>query len=680
MSSASLMETDQSQQMQQQQQQPVHYSIDGTMETSAAVTEADAAWFDLKPDRNLLDVNFEGYKLSLNSFTQYKLDLASSGHQLDTRNFIDSPSAKQQFFLYQHLKIFGMQNLLVANQFNSDLYYFDVNHCLVKVVYTSRSGLTMPSVRNVSPTTFSLPAVNPERTSITMRFVSATSAVVFDGYNTLYVIQLDQAASSSDPAVSENWSVVFKWQINDADATASVLKDAIVYENAYHVLLINVQEVSGAGVTGSDKFNTILNWIAVENNQSTNAWQVKRVRKLNCYNSVPDYACLETNGQSVYIAGPEFIKFSHDSVNSANIVSTKYDSSVSMRSVETRVDLNEKFYTWSQTADEITVCLRLNLDSASEVKINRADLTVNLNPDHIEVFHLNQVVMSGHFNSKIKVDESTWTLNANVQPNSVEFVLAKAKSGEMWSGFLKDQDRFGQYVLNEEEKSTLEVLAGQRNAEADDPTTRNKTLFTLEQQLEECDGLADDQQAVSAGDAQSEQNFMMIRRLDGNTHLATHKAYINENRVLFEARQSANKMPALCLRHDVDGIVWQPHRVSSPAPSETVWLTHDHTFLAFGYVQASKQEAKFRVCSPDCSYVCVVDTCKHIYVYKQDSEKVESSLRNRKTGQTVTHVAKQFMISLESDKEIYGVHATNDYLVVLLSDACYLYQVNPNAR
>jgi hypothetical protein len=206
---------------------------------------------------------------------------------------------------------------------------------------------------------------------------------------------------------------------------------------------------------------------------------------------------------------------------------------------------------------------------------------------------------------------------------------------------------------------------------------RTKAAFTLEQQLEECDAM-DDEQTVSG--VQNEQNLHMIRRLDGNTHLATHKAYINENKFLFEVRQqhdNTNEMPALCLRHDVDGLLWQPHQIEAET---TAWLTHDHSFLAFGYVQASKQEAKYRTCSPDCSFACVVDTTKRVYVYKQASERVATQLRNRKTGQTVSHVAKQFMVSLDSDKEIYGVHCTNDYLILLLSDACYLYKVNQNAN
>lgn len=171
-----------------------------------------------------------------------------------------------------------------------------------------------------------------------------------------------------------------------------------------------------------------------------------------------------------------------------------------------------------------------------------------------------------------------------------------------------------------------------------------------------------------------EENDLMLRRLDGNTHKCTHKSYINDNKYLMETRLDAKNSPALCLRHDVDGILWQPHDIIDS--DNQTWLSHSHTFLAFGYVQASKQEAKFRLAPANCSYACIVDTNKHVYVYKQEGEKVEGVLRNRKSGKTMSHVAKQYLISLDSDSEIYGAYAANNFLLILLRDVCYVYRIN----
>lgn len=211
---------------------------------------------------------------------------------------------------------------------------------------------------------------------------------------------------------------------------------------------------------------------------------------------------------------------------------------------------------------------------------------------------------------------------------------------------------------------------------SDTPAKGNesKSVFsTLDQQLEECDGIDDDQ---TMGNLDSEEKFIMIRRLDGDSHEASHQAFINDNKFLFDVKLNPSQSSALCLRHDVDGIVWQPHRVSEPSPANTVWLTHEHTFLAFGYVQASKQDTKYRSCSPDLTYVCIADTLKHIYVYRQDSESQGMMLKNRKTGKFVNQIGKQYLISLDTDKECFGIYCSNDYLIVLLRNFCYLFRMS----
>lgn len=64
---------------------------------------------------------------------------------------------------------------------------------------------------------------------------------------------------------------------------------------------------------------------------------------------------------------------------------------------------------------------------------------------------------------------------------------------------------------------------------------------------------------------------------------------------LFSIQPSPSLMPALCLRHDVDGLVWQPRNVVSEGDGVSFRMEHVATFNAFGYVQASKQDRKFEV-------------------------------------------------------------------------------------
>lgn len=615
------------------------------METNEIETKENTKWFDLNPDRSLLDPNFEGYKLSLDGFSQYKLDLTNN-HHLDTYNYTEDESSNQKMLLFQHLKLIGLQNLIVVNQFDdSNIYYFDSKFQLVKIVY--KEG----STRAVIPTTLQLSDLslsNSNRVNVTMKFISVNTAVIFDGYETIYICEHVQDSSST-----EKWTISFQFPTRNLEkfGIACILKDALLINNTLHLLFMNVQQKSSEV---SYSFDTLINWLSFEKNAESSLWSLRRVRRLNCLTSVPDYVALETNGQSIYIAGPNFIRFEFDSVNPVKpFVKKSIQKSVAELPKEKKV---EKFYTWNQSATELnmSVCV---LDN---VTLNKSNLNIMLTTDSIEIIHCGKIILSDQLSACIKVDESTWQLNE--ASNRIELILEKAVVG-IWSCCLKDMHEYGEYK-NEEKDLPMD-------SEEDKKISWEETqnLFKLEQQLEDCDAMDDEQSQVP----ENEDKLLMFRRLDGDSHLATHKAFINDTKFLFDVKHHSSKSPAFCLRQDVDGILWQPNTSDS---QETSWLSHVHTFSAFGYIQASKTNTKFRSCAPNFSYAAIADTNKHIYVYK--SVAADTQLKNRTTGKLMSHIAKQYLISLESDDEIYGVYCGNEFMVVLLSQSCFLYKINNN--
>jgi len=144
----------------------------------------------------------------------------------------------------------------------------------------------------------------------------------------------------------------------------------------------------------------------------------------------------------------------------------------------------------------------------------------------------------------------------------------------------------------------------------------------------------------------------------------------SSNQWLFNAMLSADKTPALCLRHDVDGFVWQPEIPETADTSPPISWRHVGTFNAFGYVQASKQQRKFSVCAPNLSFVTIADCTRHLYVYHRP-KPVTTSLRNRKTGQKVDAVARQQVVPLESSDEILGLRANDTHIFVLCHRVVY---------
>ena len=108
--------------------------------------------------------------------------------------------------------------------------------------------------------------------------------------------------------------------------------------------------------------------------------------------------------------------------------------------------------------------------------------------------------------------------------------------------------------------------------------------------------------------------------------------------------------------------------------SEAPW-SHEGTLNAFGYVQASKQNRKFISTPSDYSYALIADLSTHLYLYKQHSPASNvpgTTLRNRKTGQLVESIAKQYMISLESREEILGLATTSERIYVLIDQQFFV--------
>ena len=130
----------------------------------------------------------------------------------------------------------------------------------------------------------------------------------------------------------------------------------------------------------------------------------------------------------------------------------------------------------------------------------------------------------------------------------------------------------------------------------------------------------------------------------------------------------------MCLRHDVDGFLWQPEIPGGDSPAPVVVWQHVGTFDAFGYVQASKQQRKFSTCAPNLGFVAVADCSRHVYVYHRP-KPMALSLHNRKTGQKIGAVARQQVVSLDSTDEILGLRANDTHIYVLCRRVLYAVRV-----
>jgi hypothetical protein len=70
---------------------------------------------------------------------------------------------------------------------------------------------------------------------------------------------------------------------------------------------------------------------------------------------------------------------------------------------------------------------------------------------------------------------------------------------------------------------------------------------------------------------------------------------ILSGQLLFFTQCAPELAPAFCLRHDVDGLIWQPMGDGLEQPWKCL---HTAALQALGYIQASKEQRKFTVAPP----------------------------------------------------------------------------------
>lgn len=666
--------------------------ITTTVETEAVselIDEKTCKWFDLKPDRDLLDSNFDGYKLSLENIAKYSINLEQPNYNLIDICHHNEAKSGSKPLLYQHIKLFGFHNHLFQNEFlNIDinykstdfksLYYFDAEWSLVKIEFNDHKRYLRKTNLKLEK---NLTTFYNERVNITMKFIDRNLALLNDGCETIYLCELLPHSTNgtngsngnangnhekTNEFVEEKWKILFKYNLEQHNCINSVIKDATLVKNktannsSLNIILMNIQEQKE-----ENNYNTMINYLKFENgNEDVGNWSFKLIKRINCYQTVPDYVNLIRNEDYLVIAGSSLIKFVGEDNDEAK-------SKVNTMKEEPK----QQLYEWNESGSEVNVFIDLN-----EKNVSKDDINVNIHENELEVVYKSNMYLKDTFYSSVLKADSIWQLDST--KGIIEITLEKKQTPLMWSYLFKGGDKFGKYKLTETAKAAATSIT--QATELAGEAVNEKKIFNLNQDLEECDGVLNDEQGQQANadlieaaiEANQEtlitnEDFQMLMYLNLNTNKCVARSYINNNKYLFQLQVNSNKMPALCLRYDVDGILWQPEVVANK------YLTHLHTFLAFGYVQASKQNAKFQLASPSYSYAVICDTIKHIYIYKQKCEHTETQLRNRKSGKTITHLAKQYVVTLDNtDKEIMGIYCSNEYIVILMENIVYFINAN----
>lgn len=567
---------------------------------------------ELRPDRNLIKSNFDGYKLSLepvpvnqvnprrknghsNKFLLQVLRDDHKSHQLPNR---DLPNLETQYsFLHQEL--FGHQNLLTADPWNQkSAYYVTLANSIENVrfdgkISRSRRCFQLPSSRRMR---------SPGDYNYNLQFINQDYLVVSNGMGGLFLI-----ATGDRKSTNATWKLVHEETILKNDGF--VIKDARLEEQGdrkvINVLVLQIIPETDC----SEKFMTKLIWIGLKENGDANWERVSR-RELVAKKTIVPFAAFTEGGTGLIIASQNTFKFLLDTEKEVQTEKTGPQEQLA----------NPKF-TWTQTAEDVVVNF-----AALEEDSRKSDFYVKCTKEAMTVKFKDLILLDSELCFKIDPELTTWQL-AN---DSLQITMVKGVEGEAWEQLIPggptestDSDATTTPIVAESFSSVPHLTAG----------------------LEDCD---------------RDDGEFFIEQVDAVTHSITHRIYLGSSAPLFSKNLTTGK--AIALRQDVDTCVWG-------FEGDSEHWRHLGTLDAFGYVAASKQQRKFLECSPDMNYSVICEAERHVFIYKSEYAGTAGGLRNRSGNQI--KFGQQNLVTLEETGEVIGM-VVQDEITFLLTPKCVL--------
>lgn len=580
--------------------------------------------YSLRVNRELLDPNFESYRLSLDAIPSYTVELDAAVEEL---------KLKDSQYTLEHMQAFGMFNYLHLDPWYEDSVLFvDCKGRVLSLTVTLDTALGKP--REV----FRLDSDSApceDRLCSSLSLTSSTWAALSDGTGRLHLLRTGKRGDSSH----NKWEPMFSESIGEPFVILHSVSHVEAGVHSLDVLVLRVQkdpeETRGSG------FYVALEWLTVSNTADKGqekSYELKR-RRLLRGRTVPHYAALEPHGTGLMLASEKPFTCTH--LDGQPVVQPEPEPM--------EVEKTDPIYVWQQSMEDLTVCVRLPQG------VTKEEIQFGLTADSLSIGVRGfSPLLQGQLYAAVDPEASAWIIKDN---KSLEVTLQKRSEGALWPELVMG-DRRGELVMSDEQ--TAQILERLAHLTSDDmsATPDVDKPPCNSQELEDCDGFPDD-------------SFSLVR-FDGETLKPTRVVNLGSHQYLFTVQSDPTLMPCLCLRHDVDALVWQPR----PEQLEHMW-EHVATFNALGYVQASKRDKKFATCAPNFSYASLCECLRRAFIYRQPAP-VETVLFNRRQGRQVGQVAKQQVSSLDSDRPILGFRATNERLYILTSQNLHVLKVNNN--
>ena len=562
----------------------------------------------MKVNRDLIDPNFGGYKLSLAGVTKHRLPL--EGVQ---RPEVRQPGASMYSFL--DAKLCGEHNHLTGDPWSKSVYWVGEGgvHCYeggeVKEVWELPSSDGVECQYNAR-----------------LVFLGESEVAVSDGKGMIYILDTGKRGLARP-----QWKMVFSGDVCGRDRSFVVVGGMVRPGGGVEVVVQYVEKrerVEGVHLPkGEGEFLNCLDWISLS--KEGEGLQMERVRRVCSPGGINYIAVVGGKGGEprLVLSCEKIARIVFDSMNPIEEV----EGGEVQEENENTGDAERAVFYWCQLGGEdLEIWLYVGEVVKSAVKVFVEGRRLSVEVRGVEM-------MQGILVGDVEQDSWTWSL----QGGKLAVLLCKATPGPwpaIWGG---EGGSKGEQVTELREDTVLANLTTD-NPLANNEETRQPAFNS--EQLEACDDCDTEDRLQWFGGGEDS-----VASLEGRQHLLTFPS-------------DASSAPQLCTRHDVDGLVW---RLAGGETAE-----HANTFPALGYVQASKQSRKFLAAPASARFSVICDSSRHLYLYRQpEALAAELGLRNRKSGERVERVARQQVITLEPTEEVLGLVAEEEVIHVLSATA-----------
>ena len=591
---------------------------------------------DLKVDRNLLNPNFDCYRVAIEPIVTY--------HQ-SFKDCVNELKLSDEEYSYLHLSMASQYNHVFDDPFFPQSVYFATN--LGQIICVSieliSGNLTKPqNVYTISYFNCSL---------ISVSFPTIDLSVISNSNSMNPVIYLMSTPSRS---TSEPWILLSTIELSDYQMNQKFILSGShsidLFNNCSQIdfiLLFVAKDTESTApldtMSTESSFSCHLNWFTITGNlNESNSFSVKRLRQMKG-KDWPKYLAFDFIGTPLLcLVSKKDFTFVYDS-----------EKPIIQNNCESIPKSDSKpVYTYEQTLEDICVTFKL------PVHLSKNDVFIELKPKTIAVKIKDMIEFEGQLWNTIDANSSVWTLLSQNDFQLLEITVNKAEKGSVWKQFIIG-DKNGVEIVNKEMIEEIQQNLSHLTQEV--PDIGNNDMSDYDPiGLEECDLSIDS---------------LVFNRYDGNNHSITHRIDLTGSQWLFTIpvqksdNSDSNELPYFVVRHDVDALVWAPQ--SSPDINQFKAI-HLSTFSAIGYVQASKTNTRFIVASNDFDFVAIADGLRHVYIYRQPVSIKSGEIRNRRTGQEIQKVAKQHVVNLTDCHYIIGIRALRDNIFVLSENKIFL--------